>query len=143
MHKYNIIWENTKIFKNNLLTMKSRVINKCKYVYEVLIEKIMEFTEHLKYKFRRTDEYKSNLVEIYNIKEKHLNKEHVQAFLRERKKATAPNRYKIEVRIDKTPGNDDIIGEVTLMRKNKLIEKATLITKKNTPDPDKLIYGQY
>lgn len=123
--------------------MKSKVINNCRYVYEMLVEKIMELTEFLKFKFRRDDGYKSNLVEIYRIKSRYLNKDFVQDFLKERQKSIGPDRYKIKISEDRTPDKDNIIGEVLLMRKNELIEKAQLLTKTDVADSEKLIYWKF
>ena len=123
--------------------MRSKVINNCRYVYEMFVEKIMEFTEFLKFEIGRTDEYKSNLVEIYKIKTEYLKKDFVQEFLKERQKAVAPNRYKIEIKADDTENKDDVVGKVELMRRKKLIEKAELITKPNLPDGEKLIYWRF
>lgn len=142
MDKYSTIPKNTKISKK-LFIMKSRIINNCRYVYAVLVERIMEFAEYIKFKLKRGDEYRSNLVEIYNIKEKKINEKYVQEFLRERAKCVGPDRYRIEIRADRSPGDEETVGEVLLMRKSKLIEKATLVTKKNTPDSEKLIYWKY
>lgn len=123
--------------------MRSKVINNCKHVYEMFFEKIMEFSEFLKFEIVQGRECKSNLVEIYKIKERFLNEEFVQSFLKERQKAIGPGRYKIEIRTDYTPGDKNIIGEVMLMRKNKLIEKAQLVTKAEVPDSEKLIYWKF
>lgn len=123
--------------------MKSRVISNCRYVYAMFVEKIMEFTEYLRFKLKREKGNRSALVEIYMIKERYINEEHVQSLLNERKKTVGPDRYKIEIRIDRTPDEEEVIGEVILMRKNKEIERATLITKKNIPDSEKLIYWKY
>lgn len=123
--------------------MRSKVINNCKYVYEMLAEKIMEFTEFIKFEIGRKEKYQSNLVEIYRIKEKYLDKDFVNAFLREREKNIGPNRYKIKIVPDPTPADEEVIGEVVLMRKNKVIEKATLITRTNIPDAEKLIYWKF
>lgn len=127
----------------NSFTMKSRVISNCRYVYGMLAEKIMELVEYLRFLFRRENGYRSNLVEIYSIKEKYINEEYVRCFLEERKKAVSPDRYRIEIRIDRIPDDEEIIGEVLLMRKEKEIERATLVIKKNIPDEDKLIYWKY
>ena len=118
-------------------------MNNCRYVYEVFIEKIMEFTEFLKCKIRLTEKYKSNLVEIYKIKERYTNKEFVKEFIKERQKTVGPDRYKIEITTDYTPDSEEVIGEVILMRKNKVIEKAQLVTKPNIPSADKLIYWKF
>ena len=123
--------------------MKSKIINNYRYVYEMFVEKIMEFTEFLKFEIGRTDEYKSNLVEIYRIKKEYLKKDFVQEFLKERQKAVAPDRYRIEIKADYIPSENEVVGEVMLMRKNKLIEKAELITKPNLPDGEKLIYWRF
>ena len=66
--------------------MRGKVINNCRYVYEMFVEKIMEFTEFVKFEFRR---------------------------------------------------------EVMLMRKKKMIEKATLITNIDVPDKEKLVYWKF
>lgn len=123
--------------------MKSRVIDNCRYIYDMLVEKIMEFADYMKYAIRRSDEYKSNLVEIYRIKEKYLNNDFVQNFLKERQRNIAPDRYRIEVRADHVPGDEEIVGEVMLMRKDRLIERAQLITKPNIPDSEKLVYWKF
>ena len=123
--------------------MKSKVINNCRNVYEVVIEKIMEFKEFLKYEFRRSKGYKSNLVEIYRIKERYINDDFVTQFLNERQKNIGPDRYRIEIIIDKTQGEEETVGEVMLMRKKRLIEKAELITKPNVPNSEKLIYWKF
>ena len=123
--------------------MKSKVISNCKHVYEILIEKIMEFTDYLKFKFKRQDEYRSNLVEVYNISKKYINEEYVQEFLKERQKCVGPNRYKIEVRTYDNEESEEKIGEVVLSRKKKIIEKATLVIKRNIPDSEKLIYWKF
>ena len=103
----------------------------------------MEFTEFLRYAFKRTDRYRSNLVEIYKIKERYTDKEFVKEFLKERQKTVGPDRYRIEITTDYTPDSEEIIGEVILMRKNKVIEKAQLITKPNIPSAEKLIYWRF
>ncbi|MBO7229849.1 MAG: hypothetical protein J6V20_00340 [Bacteroidaceae bacterium] len=123
--------------------MKSKVISNCKHVYEILIEKIMEFTDYLKFKFKRQDEYRSNLVEVYNISKKYINEEYVQEFLKERQKCVGPNRYKIEIRTYDNEESEEKIGEVVLSRKKKIIEKATLVIKRNIPDSEKLIYWKF
>ena len=123
--------------------MKGKVINNCRYVYGMLVEKIMELTEFLKFEIGRTNEYKSNLVETYRIKERYINNSFVQEFLKERQKTVGPDRYRIETIIDHTPGDEEIVGEVTLMRKNRLIEKALLITKPSAPDAEKLVYWRF
>lgn len=123
--------------------MKSKVISNCKHVYEILIEKIMEFTDYLKFKFKRQDEYRSNLVEVYNISKKYINEEFVQEFLKERQKCVGPNRYKIEIRTYDNEESEEKIGEVVLSRKKKIIEKATLVIKRNIPDSEKLIYWKF
>jgi hypothetical protein len=79
----------------------------------------------------------------WNKYEKYLDKDFVNAFLREREKNIGPNRYKIKIVPDPTPADEEVIGEVVLMRKNKVIEKATLITRTNIPDAEKLIYWKF
>ena len=123
--------------------MKSKVISNCKHLYEILIEKIMEFTDYLKFKFKRQDEYRSNLVEVYNISKKYINEEYVQEFLKERQKCVGPNRYKKEIRTYDNEESEEKIGEVVLSRKKKIIEKATLVIKRNIPDSEKLIYWKF
>ena len=123
--------------------MRSKVINNCRYVYEMFVEKIMEFTEFLRFELGRDKKYKSNLVEIYKIKERYMNSEFVKDFLKERQKAIAPDRYRIEITTDYTPDSEDVIGEVMLMRKNKLIEKAQLITKPNIASAEQLVYWRF
>ena len=140
--KFSTIRKNTKIFKI-LFTMRSKVINNCRYVYEMFIEKIMEFANYIKLELWRNDEYQSNLVEIYKIKDKYLNNDFVKGFLKERQKSIAPDRYKIEIIADHTVGNEEVVGEVMLMRKNKLIEKAQLLTNPRVPDSEKLVYWKF
>ena len=123
--------------------MKSRVISRCKHVYEMLLEKILELTGYLKFRFRRTDEYRSNLVEIYNINKEYIDKEYVQEFLKERQTCVGPNRYRIEIRTYDNESSEEVIGKVTLMRKSKTIDNATLVIKRNIPDSEKLIYWKY
>lgn len=123
--------------------MKSKVIDSCRYVYEMTVEKIMEFVEFIKFEVGRSSEHQSNLVEIYKIKHNHLKKDFVQTFLKARQKNVVPDRYRIEIIADYTPGEENIIGEVLLMRKNKLIEKAQLITKSDVPESEKLIYWEF
>lgn len=123
--------------------MRGKVINNCRYVYEMFVEKIMEFTEFIKFEFSRQNKYQSNLVEIYKIKEKYLDNDFVKEFLKGREKSIGPNRYKIEVIADPTPADGNIIGEVMLMRKKKMIEKATLITNIDVPDKEKLVYWKF
>lgn len=123
--------------------MKTKVINSCRYVYEMIVEKIMEFIEFVRFEVGRSDKYQSSLVEIYKIKNSHLNKDYVQTFLKARQKNVLPDMYKIEIITDYTPGDECIIGEVLLMRKSKLIDKAQLITKSNVPDSEKLIYWKF
>lgn len=123
--------------------MKSKVINNCRYVYEMFVEKIMEFAEFIKFEFRRKSEYKSNLVEIYKIKEQYLDCEFVLNFLKGRQKSIGPDRYKIEIRADQTPAEGNTIGEVMLMRKNRIIDKAQLITNSEVPDKEKLVYWKF
>ena len=123
--------------------MKSKVINNCRYVYEMFVEKIMEFAEFIKFEFRRKNEYKSNLVEIYKIKEKYLDSEFVQDFIKGRQKSIGPNRYKIEIITDATPAEGNTIGEVMLMRKNRMIDKAQLLTNLEVPDKEKLVYWKF
>lgn len=123
--------------------MRSKVIKNCRYVYEMFIEKFMEFANYIKIVFRQNDEYQSNLVEIYKIKERYINNDFVKGFLKERQKSIAPDRYKIEITVDHIPGNEEVIGEVMLMRKNKLIEKAELVTNPNVPDTEKLVYWKF
>ena len=103
----------------------------------------MEFTEFIKFEFRRQNKYQSNLVEIYKIKEKYLDNDFVKEFLKGREKSIGPNRYKIEIIADPTPADGNIIGEVMLMRKKKMIEKATLITNIDVPDKEKLVYWKF
>ena len=123
--------------------MRSKVINNCRYVYEMLAEKIMELTEFLKFEFGKSDEYKSNLVEIYKIKEKYLESGFVKEFLKERQKVIGPDRYRIEIVIDTTPGEPEEIGEVMLMRKSRLIDKAQLTTNTNVPENERLVYWKF
>ncbi len=123
--------------------MKSRVINNCRHLYVMFLEKIMELWEYLKLKLKHKNSNRSDLVEIYSIKEGYINEEYVQNFLKGRIKTVGPDRYRIEVRIDKNCDEEEVIGEVTLMRKNKELEKATLITKRNIPKTEKLIYWRF
>lgn len=123
--------------------MKSKVINNCRYVYGMFVEKIMEFVEFMKFEIGRKNEYRSNLVEIYRIKEIYLKSDFVLEFLKQRQKAVGPDRYKIKIENGYTGGDENVIGEVVLMRKNKLIEKAQLLTKANLPDSEKLVYWRF
>ena len=123
--------------------MKSKVINNCRYVYGMFVEKIMEFVEFMKFEIGRKNEYRSNLVEIYRIKEIYLKSDFVLEFLKQRQKAVGPDRYKIKIENGYTDGDENVIGEVVLMRKNKLIEKAQLLTKANLPDSEKLVYWRF
>ncbi len=123
--------------------MKSKVINNCRYVYGMFVEKIMEFVEFMKFEIGRKNEYRSNLVEIYRIKERYLKSDFVLEFLKQRQKAVGPDRYKIKIENGYTGGDENVIGEVVLMRKNKLIEKAQLLTKANLPDSEKLVYWRF
>ena len=123
--------------------MKSKVINNCRYVYGMFVEKIMEFVEFMKFEIGRKNEYRSNLVEIYRIKEIYLKSDFVLEFLKQRQKAVGPDRYKIKIENGYTGGDENVIGEVVLMRKNKLIEKAQLLTTANLPDNEKLVYWRF
>lgn len=114
-----------------------------KYVFKVTQERLMEWLTHLWYKFRGSGAYKSKLVEVYKIKKRFMDEDFVKEFLKERKKAVAPGRYRIEIVTDETPGDDETIGSVTLMRKKKVIDKATLVTKKYDRESEKLIYWKF
>ncbi len=115
----------------------------CKYVFKVTQERLMEWLTHLWYKFRGSGAYKSKLVEVYKIKKHFIDEDFVKEFLKERKKAVAPDRYRIEIVTDGTLSDDETIGTVTLMRKKKVIDKATLVTKKYDCENEKLIYWEF
>ena len=106
----------------------------------MLVEKVMEYLEYFKYKFKWWNEGKRNLVERYRIKAQYINEIFVQDFLKERKKRIENYGYRIEILIENTKGNEDSIGEVELMRKNKLIERAELITRNDVPINERLVY---
>lgn len=120
--------------------MRSKIIRNCRYVYSMLVEKVMEYLEYFKYKFKWWNEGKRNLVERYRIKTQYINEIFVQDFLKERKKRIENYGYRIEILIENTKGNEDSIGEVELMRKNKLIERAELITRNDVPVNERLVY---
>ena len=54
-----------------------------------------------------------------------------------------PRRYKIEIITDATPAEGNTIGEVMLMRKNRMIDKAQLLTNLEVPDKEKLVYWKF
>jgi hypothetical protein len=108
----------------------------------VLLEKILELAEHLKYKLKWRRYYASNLIEIYHINRRFINEDFVQDFLKQREKIIKGNRYKMSVRESSLENGENIIGEVRLYRKKKFIHKATLITKGEECN-SKLIYWKF
>lgn len=119
--------------------MKSKVLSNCKSYCEVLLEKFLEWAEHLKYKLKWRRNYASNLIEIYHINSRFINEDFVQDFLMMREKIIKGNRYKMSIKESGFENDENIIGEVRLYRKKKFIHKATLITK----GKDKLIYWDF
>lgn len=115
----------------------------CKYVFRAMQEKFMEWIHTLQLWSRNGKEYKSNLVEVYKIKREHINEDFVKEFLKERQRAVAPKKYRIEIIVDDTSAEENVIGSVTLLRKKKIIEHATLVTKKNDRESEKLIYWRF
>lgn len=120
--------------------MNYRLTNYCRCVYEVLAEKIMEWYECLRFKLCNKEEQFSRLNEVYRIKEYYMDEDFVKDFIKARKKSVGPGGYRITVTVDRKPSDKEIIGEVLLMRKKRIIERATLITRPEIPEKERLIY---
>jgi DNA-binding LacI/PurR family transcriptional regulator len=122
--------------------MKSRVLSYCKGYCEVLLEKILEWAEHLKYRVKWKRSHTSNLIEVYCIDRRFINENFVQDFLREREKIIRNNRYRMSIRETEQGSEENVIGEVRLYRKKTFIHKATLITKSGETK-NRLIYWDF
>ncbi len=126
--------------------MRSRVIGKCIDLIEVCSKKIREWVILLKGRCAPPGRKVSNLTEEYIIRERYAGEMFVKDFLSERTRNTMLNRYNIEVRTTAESLDEDTceemttIGKVRLMRKKKIIDEATLITKKGEGD---IIYWKF
>lgn len=126
--------------------MRSRVIGKCIDLIEVCSKKIREWVILLKGRCAPPGRKVSNLTEEYIIRERYAGEMFVKDFLSERTRNTMLNRYNIEVRTTAESIDEDTcegmttIGKVRLIRKKKIIDEATLITKKGEGD---IIYWKF
>ena len=122
--------------------MKSRVIEKCRNSWIVFAEKCLEWVEYLYNKVRHRNKYRSNLIEVYSIKSNYIDEDFVKEFLCEREKIIELNSYRMKIEEDKKADNDVcIIGTVSLYRKKRFIDKASLVIKPN--EKEKLIYWNF
>ena len=128
--------------------MRSRIIIKCRKRFCFVYERIMEWLYSIMYRAMPKRRTRNNLIEEYTINERYANESFIRDFLEERTRKAITNRYCIKIK--STPGNDGIhesdkngttaIGTVSLLRKNTLIDQATLVIKN---DGNNLIYWKF
>lgn len=123
--------------------MRGRIVSKTRFICDFIAEKVLEWAEYLFHLFKRRTVWTSNLTESYHIYEKHRNKAFVEDFLKERKRVLNINKYKMEIKTVDEDCDTNTIGEVLLLRKNKLICRATLKTKESDSPDCKLIYWSF
>lgn len=123
--------------------MRGRIVSKTRFVCDFIAEKVLEWVEYLFHLFKRRTVWTSNLTESYHIYKKQRNKAFVEDFLNERKRVLNINRYKMEIKTVDEDCDTNTIGQVLLLRKNKLICQATLKTKESDSPDCKLIYWSF
>lgn len=124
--------------------MKSSVIDKWKNVYEVFTEKCMELIEHIRFKLKFRKEYCSSLVEEYTIKKRFIKEDFVQLFLKEREKIIKEGRYKMVIREDDfTNDREEVVGYVKLLSRKRFVHGATLVTKLDCKENERLVYWEF
>ena len=128
--------------------MRSRVFVKCLewcgYFYESAMEWFYSIVE--KITPHRTSGH--NLTEEYTIHELYANKPFVRDFIEQRIQKAITGKYSIKIRCEpqnkekeeRNVDNTTAIGSVKLMRKNKLIDRATLVIKNKE---NNLIYWNF
>ena len=108
----------------------------------------MEWLQSISYRSFPMKRTRKSLLEEYVINERFADKAFVKDFLNERTRKAMTNRYGIKIRTsqehtnvkgNKTE-NTEIVGKVRLMRKNTLIDEATLVTKSDGYD---IIYWKF
>lgn len=123
--------------------MKEKEISKGRFFCECLIEKCMEFIDHIRYGLNRSREWTSNLIEYYCIHEEYIDKDFVQEFLNNRRKILDNNRYKMVVK-RLPPGEEKyVIGKVMLYRKKHFIHEARLKIRGDKNDETPLIFWSF
>ena len=124
--------------------MKSRATRKEGHMFDIIIEKCLEWWEHLFYTITRGGrEWKSNLVEAYHIYSDKKEAPYVQEYLEARKKALLPSKYQIKIEEIAGKSDKNIVGTASLYRKKRLISRATLKTKESDSPEHKLIYWEF
>ena len=122
--------------------MKNYKINKLKLFCECIVEKCMEWIFHLYYCFTIKDVWTSNLSEHYCIYKEYIGKEYIKNFLDERERIAKRNRYKMSIEIMCREGEPSVVGKVTLCRKSKAIQQATLKVR-NTGGNDGIVFWSF
>ena len=128
--------------------MRSRIIINCQKLFCFVYERIMEWLHTIRHRMVTVKTTRNNLIEEYTINERYAGEPFIRDFLEERTRRAIINRYCIKIK--SCPINDaghesdkngtTAIGTVSLLRKNTLIDQATLVIKN---DGNNLIYWKF
>ena len=127
--------------------MRSRVIVECQKQLWYFYEKIMEWFYSISSRAFPIKTARKSLVEEYVIYEHYAGEPSVRDFLKERAQKSITNKCNIKITIapdnenhEQTEEDTETIGAVRLLRKNSLVDEATLIIKKRERN---LIYWKF
>lgn len=111
----------------NRTTMKEKELTKKNSVFDQLVEKTLEWYEHLRnLLFRNNKEWCSHLVEYYCIRKSYSEQDFVQNFLQDRKDILKRNKHRMVVNIIPDDCDECVVGKVLLYNRDKYIHEATL-----------------
>lgn len=123
--------------------MRTDVLDNAIDAFEKIWEQCLEWAEYIKYRLFNRKERRSRLIEEYFIKKEYADERSVETFLAERKKAIERNKYNMKVETGYTSERNEEFGKVTLSRKGKYIDHATLILGPETGGGNRLIFWDF
>ena len=123
--------------------MRTDVLDNAINAFEKIWEHCLEWAEYIKYRLFNRKERQRRLIEEYFIKKEYSDDRSVKTFLAERRKTIERNRYNMIVQTGYTSERNEELGKVTLSRKGKYIDHATLILGPETGGGNRLIFWDF
>ena len=123
--------------------MKNDLLKRVRNALNIVCEKCLEWTEYLGNTLTARWRGGSHLSEEYSMKREYMEEEYIKEFLRERERSIARCGYRMRLNSKYVSQRSEEIGIVTLRRKGKYIDHATLIAGPSTTGEERIIYWNF
>ena len=123
--------------------MKDDLFERVRSILDAACEKCLEWTEYLGNILTARWRDGSYLSEEYSMKREYMDEGYIKEFLKERERSITRCGYRMLLKSNYVSQRSEEIGTVTLRRKGKYIDHATLIAGPSTTGEERIIYWNF